>query len=90
MKVVSPVIFGSTGGLQVVRHVLANREGEHQRHAYPERPVQVWIRPYMRYEIVIAAVRYHGPLQSLQDVVRVDVEEFLVILDCPKVVLGHI
>lgn len=90
MKVISPVIFGRTDGLQIVHHVLANRNREHQRHAYPERSVQVWIRPYVRYEIIIATMRYHGSFQSLQDVVCVDVEELLVILDCPEVVLGSI
>lgn len=88
MEVVSPVILDGASGLQIVRYVLADRDSEHQGDTHPEGPVQIWIWPYVRYEIIVATVRYHGPLQPLQHVVRIDVEELLIILDRPEVVLG--
>lgn len=88
MKVISPVMLGSIGGLQIVCHVLADRDGEHQRHTYPERSVQIWIRSYVRYEIVIATMRYHGSFEPLQHIVRIDIKELLIVLDCPEIGLG--
>lgn len=88
MEVVSPVILSRTRGLQIVCHVLADCDREHQSHAYPEGSIQVWIWPYVCYKVIIATVRYHGSFEPLQDVICIDVKELLVILDCPEVVLG--
>jgi len=88
MKVISPVIFGRTSSLQIVCHVLADCDREYQSHAYPEGSIQIWIWPYVRYKIIVATVWYHGSFEPLQNVVCIDIKEFLVILNCPEVVLG--
>lgn len=87
MEIIFPVELSRTGSLQIIRHVPADCNGEDQSHAYPEGPIQIWVWPDVRYKIILTTMWYHGSLQSLQDIVRIDVEELLVILDCPETAL---
>lgn len=85
MKLVSPVVLAGIGCLQIVSQVSTDSYRKYQCDADPEGAVEIWIRSYVGYQIVLTAVWNHGPFNSFHDIVRVYVEELLIVLYCPEI-----
>lgn len=81
MEIVLPMVFNLLrSGLQIISHVTADRDTEHQRYAYPKRSVQIGLRFNMMLQIIHIHFRSHAGYYSLDDGVRIYVEKLLEIL----------